>query len=129
MLAIIAVGVAFRLQSLPNLSGSHLLDTDSLRLYRQVLLILDRGSLPSVDMERWLPAGRDLTTYLSLSSYALAYACRAVRAVRVVLGRGAAGQGDHDTGRTGGHQADTLHGETVLIGIGGTFAPVWRSVP
>jgi hypothetical protein len=29
--------------------------------------------------------------------------------MRILLGRGAAGQGDDQTGRAGGHQAETVH--------------------
>lgn len=42
-----------RLQTIPQLKGEYLFDTDSFRFYRQAEIIYQQGFLPSLDMERW----------------------------------------------------------------------------
>jgi asparagine N-glycosylation enzyme membrane subunit Stt3 len=74
--------VWLRLQAIPQLGGDYLYDTDSFRFYRQARIIDEQGALPERDMQRWLPIGRDLTTYLSLHSYLLAYATKTLRLLR-----------------------------------------------
>ena len=81
VVACMAFAVFVRLAAAPQLQGSLLYDTDSYRFLRQAQIIDRDGRLPDVDAERWPPTGRDLTTYLSLSSYAMAFATRVARIV------------------------------------------------
>ncbi len=55
--------------------------SDPYLYYRQAERILEEGSLPKRDMERWLPLGRDLTLLHNLYSYVVAYSYRAARVV------------------------------------------------
>lgn len=71
--ALLCAAVWIRVQSVPQLGGDRLFGTDAFRFFRQAEIILQDGSLPITDMRRWLPTGRDLTVYLSFSSYFLAW--------------------------------------------------------
>ncbi len=69
----ILLSICIRTTTLPHLEGKYLLGTDAYHFLRQAERIVSEGQLPDVDIQRWQPEGRDLTTSANLFSFVLAY--------------------------------------------------------
>ena len=67
----LCLGVLIRTPHLSALGGTAVLDPDSARYLRQAEIILERGQLPSTDMLRQYPIGKDSETQLSVYPYTL----------------------------------------------------------
>ena len=67
-----------RLQVVHGIPEEQLLSVDAFLYYAQAETISEHGTLPTRDMHRWLPLGRDNTQLLPLWSYALAYTHKAL---------------------------------------------------
>ena len=73
--------VAFwiRIQSVDTIPDGQFTSNDAYLYYWQAQIVSEQGFLPSRDMHRWVPLGRDLKQMLPLYSYAVAYAYKPIR--------------------------------------------------
>lgn len=62
-----------RTLGLAGIPEGHFTENDAYLYYWQANIISEQGKLPSRDMHRWLPVGRDLEQTLNLYSYITAY--------------------------------------------------------
>ena len=76
--AVLLLALWLRLQGTAALPPEQFTETDAYRFYRQAGLITENGRLPTRDMHRWVPLGRDLRQSLNLYPYVLAYAYKAL---------------------------------------------------
>ena len=72
------IGILFfafflRIQGVHSIPYGQFTGTDAYFYYWQAQLVSENGHLPSRDMHRWLPIGRDLGQTLNLYGYVLAY--------------------------------------------------------
>ena len=72
--AILFAAFWIRVQGVDTIPNGQFTGTDAYLYYWQAQIISEQGHLPTRDMHRWLPLGRDLGQTLNLYSYALAYA-------------------------------------------------------
>ena len=79
--SILILAFWIRVQGTEGLSDKQFTETDAYFYYWQAHLISEHGQLPTRDMHRWLPLGRDLGQTLNLYGYVLAYTHRAIAAV------------------------------------------------
>lgn len=70
-----------RVQDISTIPRGQFTSNDAYLYYRQAQLVSEHGHLPTRDMHRWLPLGRDLSQTLNLYPYVLAYTHKAVAAV------------------------------------------------
>jgi len=73
LLSILAVAFWIRCQGLPDLPEGQFTANDAYLYYWLSEMISENGSLPTRDMHRWVPVGRDLEQTLPLYSYITAY--------------------------------------------------------
>ena len=66
-------GLTLRAQTASSLRSNLLLTNDAYRFIQQTEIILEKGGLPEIDIHRWVPLGRDLTSELNLFPYVMAF--------------------------------------------------------
>ena len=76
--SILLLAFWIRIQSIERLPDRQFTETDAYFYYWQAQLISEHGYLPTRDMHRWLPLGRDLGQTLNLYGYVLAYTHKAI---------------------------------------------------
>ena len=81
LFSILLVAFWIRIQGVDELPEGQFTETDAYFYYWQAHLISEHGHLPTRDMHRWLPLGRDLGQTLNLYGYVLAYTHKTVSAV------------------------------------------------
>ena len=79
--SILILAFWIRVQGTEGLSDKQFTETDAYFYYWQAHLISEHSRLPTRDMHRWLPLGRDLGQTLNLYGYVLAYTHRAIAVV------------------------------------------------
>ncbi|MYA71979.1 hypothetical protein F4009_03355 [Candidatus Poribacteria bacterium] len=72
--AILFTAFWIRVQGVDTIPKGQFTGNDAYLYYWQAQLISEHGQLPTRDMHRWLPLGRDLEQTLNFYSYTLAYA-------------------------------------------------------
>ena len=80
LLIIVLLYVAFwiRIQGVDTIPDGQFTANDAYLYYWQAQIISEHGLLPSRDMNRWVPRGRDLAHMLNFYSYGIAYAHKAI---------------------------------------------------
>ena len=78
VLSIILLAFWIRIQEVTQLPHEQFTEHDAYLYYWQANIISEHGRLPTHDMHRWLPLGRDNQQLLSLYAYAIAYIHKAV---------------------------------------------------
>lgn len=79
--AILLIAFLIRVQPVSLIPDGQFTGSDPYFYYRNAQIISEHGKLPTRDMTRWLPVGRDLEQILPLYSYALAYTHKVVARV------------------------------------------------
>ena len=79
LLILLFVGSRIRLQGLSNIPTGQFASNDAFLFYAQARTIVKDGTLPEVEMHRWVPLGRDLSETLHGYPYAIAYASKLIR--------------------------------------------------
>lgn len=74
LILILIVGSNVRLQGLPNIPSGQFASNDAFLYLSQAQTIVKDGTLPEVEMHRWVPLGRDLRETLNGYPYTIAYA-------------------------------------------------------
>ncbi len=77
LLGILFVTFWIRIQGVERLPSGQFTENDAYLYHWQAGIIVEQGVLPTRDMHRWLPLGRDNGQLLSLYAYALAYTHKA----------------------------------------------------
>ena len=78
IVGIVFVAFFIRIQGMPTVPPGQFTSNDGYFYYWQAQLIAANGQLPTRDMHRWLPLGRDLAQTLNLYGYLLAYTHKAI---------------------------------------------------
>ena len=80
LLIAIIMCVAFwiRIQGIDIIPNGQFTSNDAYFYYRNAQIVLENGSLPKRDMDRWMPIGRDLEQTLPFYAHALAYTHKAI---------------------------------------------------
>ena len=73
IIAILCVAFWIRIQGVDAIPEGQFTSNDAYFYYWNAQIISEQGYLPTRDMDRWVPVGRDLEQTLNLYSYALAY--------------------------------------------------------
>ena len=73
LLGILCLAFWIRIQGIHRLPDGQFTETDAYLYHWQANIIAEQGVLPTRDMDRWLPLGRDNTQLLPLYAYAIAY--------------------------------------------------------
>lgn len=76
--AILCVAFWIRIQGVDTIPEGQFTSNDAYFYYWNAQIISEQGVLPTRDMNRWVPVGRDLEQTLNLYSYALAYTHKAL---------------------------------------------------
>lgn len=76
LISILFLALWIRIQGIGRLPEGQFTSTDAYLYHLRAQTIAEQGKLPSRDMQRWLPFGRDNEQTLLLYSYTLAYAYR-----------------------------------------------------
>ncbi len=79
LILVLIVGGKIRLQGLANIPTEQFASNDAFLYYSHAQTIVRDGTLPDVEMHRWVPLGRDLRETLNGYPYAIAYAYRLIR--------------------------------------------------
>ena len=79
LIFILLIAGWIRIQEGPEIPEGQFTSLDAYFHYWQVELIAEQGKLPTRDMHRWLPLGRNLDQTLPFYSYALAYFHKVLR--------------------------------------------------
>lgn len=79
LLILLFVGARIRGQGLSNIPTGQFASNDAFLFYAQARTIVKDGTLPKVEMHRWVPFGRDLGETLQGYPYAIAYASKVIR--------------------------------------------------
>ena len=79
LVLILLVGGRIRLNGLSNIPTGQFASNDALLYFSQAETIVKDGTLPKVEMHRWVPLGRDLNKTLQGYPYAIAYAFKFIR--------------------------------------------------
>ncbi len=77
LLAILFIAFYIRIQARADIPEGHFTGVDAYTYYFQGQQISEHGKLPTRDMHRWLPIGRDTDQTLNLYSHVLAYTHKA----------------------------------------------------
>ena len=77
LLGLLCLTFWVRIQGVEHIPAEHFTAYDAFLFKGQVETIAELGNLPTRDMHRWLPLGRDNTQLLSLYPYAIAYTHKA----------------------------------------------------
>jgi hypothetical protein len=79
LLILLFVGARIRGQGLSNIPTGQFASNDAFLFYAQAETIVKDGTLPKVEMHRWVPLGRDLSETLPGYPYAIAYTYKLIR--------------------------------------------------
>ncbi len=79
LLILLFVGARIRGQGLSNIPTGQFASNDAFLFYSQAETIVKDGTLPKVEMHRWVPLGRDLSETLHGYPYAIAYTYKFIR--------------------------------------------------
>lgn len=76
---ILIVGGKVRLQGIPNIPTGQFVSNDAFLYLLQAQTIVEDGTLPEVEMHRWVPLGRDLRETLNGYPYTIAYTYKVLK--------------------------------------------------
>ena len=79
LILILIVGSKVRLQGIPNIPSGQFASNDAFLYLSQAQTIDKDGTLPEVEIHRWVPLGRDLRETLNGYPYAIAYASKVLK--------------------------------------------------
>lgn len=78
LIAVLLVAFWIRIQGIPNIPEGQFTGNDPYLHYWQAQIVSEHAKLPTRDMHRWLPLGRDYGQSLNAYSYAIAYTHKAI---------------------------------------------------
>ncbi len=79
LIVILIVGGKVRLQGISNIPTGQFVSNDAFLYLLQAQTIVKDGTLPEVEMHRWVPLGRDLRETLSGYPYTIAYTYKVLK--------------------------------------------------
>ena len=79
LILILIVGGRIRLQGISNIPTGQFASNDAFLYYSHAETIVKDGTLPKVEMHRWVPLGRDLRETLDGYPHAIAYAYKLIK--------------------------------------------------
>ena len=78
LLIILLIAFWIRIQGRDNIPEGQFIGNDAYLYYWMTNIISEQGGLPTLDMHRWMPFGRDLEGILPFYSYVPAYAHKGI---------------------------------------------------